>query len=782
MPVLLSLLLWWLALTPAAWATEYYVDREQRGGRCSDGQPGTAAQPRCTVLAGLGLLAPGDTLILRGGTYEENLEDVMPSGTSEDARITLRGAPGEEVILLTPPGGSGVSLRGDFHYITFQDLIFDGNQRQGSVGFATSSGAFQAHHIRYVHCEFRHSESEYSISHAHHIEFLGGSVHDSGDGSGLRHGIYVASEADDVTIDGVDIYGQQSGFGVHGFASNESPGHRLIVRNCLLHDNGVGDTQAGIVISGFVGAQVYNNVIYGNGGSGIVVSHGGYGSDHVEIYNNTVTGNLGHSGFWGIMIRGGDGHVVRSNISYGNGTGDLLIEGGAAGTAVDHNLVSINPLFHNAQAHDYHLTPNSPAIGMGLTEAVARTDKDGAARGPAGSASDAGAYQFVTTVAPAPEKGTYYIAPGPSGGSDQRTCAEAMSPATPKATLASTLPCAAGESTLYLRQGTYAESLVTRLTPLAAGRSWEAPTTVASYPGETAILQRTTPGAIVELGNPETDHYLVFARLVLDGVGSAGVYGFQVGAGAHHIRFQQGEILRTGYNAVYVAGRATEIVDTLIHDNVAPSALVVLMGTDNLVRGGAIYNGTSSGVLLTGASGALVERATLRSNKAQGLRASGGTANRVVNTLIYSNGGAGLQVEPGERGLTLAHNTFWSNTGAALQILAGAQGTRPTNNIFTANGTDPPSDAGMDTVLTTNVSGDPSFVDPGPPTTFHVDGGNVVHVGTTMPAVTTDFAGKRRSTPPGYTIGAYQDDGRSAPNPQPGRALAFTTSSLFALP
>lgn len=71
----------------------YYVD----SGNGSDENQGTLENPWQTIQHAIEQLEPGDTLLLRGGIYYENVY-VSVSGT-EDQPIVIRGYPGEEVIL-----------------------------------------------------------------------------------------------------------------------------------------------------------------------------------------------------------------------------------------------------------------------------------------------------------------------------------------------------------------------------------------------------------------------------------------------------------------------------------------------------------------------------------------------------------------------------------------------------------------------------------------------------------------------------------------------------------
>lgn len=771
-----------LVLVAPVWATDYYVDQDGLGGACNDGNPGTISSPLCRVQAGVNRLGPGDTLYIRGGTYLVNINLAGLFGTAAN-HITLAGYQSERPVLMACLCGEGggdpvdannaVYSRGPMAYIDFTNLIFDGNQRIGTVGFVTVSGQ-QPHHIRYFNCEFRHSESEYTITAAHHIEFHGGSFHNFGNPNGLRHGIYCGSECNDLLVDGTEFYDIDAGYCIHVFADdvNHPAVTNTVIRNSLFHGCGKEQHQSAIVLTGVNQADVYNNVIWGSGGGGIYSCHGGSGfggSDNVRVYHNTITANMvgtGLQGYYAIFLRCGSGHVVRNNIVYDNGGADINLRD----SYQESNNLTSNPFFASAATHDYHLLSNSPAIGTGFFLGPPYDfDHEGH---PFPNPPDVGAYAFGTTFSPG--KGTYHVA---TTGSDGTDCATAVNNVgAPLATLAKAFSCAAGESTIYLRQGTYTQNIQTSTTPIAAGSSFTAPTLVASFPGETATLQPSSPGAIIGLDNALTDQYLVFDRLVLDGVNAASSTGFQVNAGSQHIRFQRGEIRRTVNNAVYLAGQTTEILQNQIHDNTSAGALIAMPGASNVIRGNTIFQGVSAGLFLFGgANNNLIEANAIRNNALRGLRFQGGSSNKAFNNLIYSNGGDGIVVESNETGLTLYHNTVWSNTAFGLNILSGSS-TAYTNNIFAQNGNDTPSNGGSGTLNTTNVFGSPGFIAPGPPATFHVEGANAVHAGTTLAAVTTDFAGKGRSSTPGYTIGAYQDDVVGSGGPPPGPQLAFPTA------
>src|SRR5438093_817612 len=75
---------------------------------------------------------------------------------------------------------------------------------------------------------------------------------------------------------------------------------------------------------------------------------------------------------------------------------------------------------------------------------------------------------------------TYYVA---TTGNDSRSCVTSQTITTPKQTIQSGIACLTAGDTLYLRQGTYQESILSGSPSFPSGTSWANPVTIASYPG-----------------------------------------------------------------------------------------------------------------------------------------------------------------------------------------------------------------------------------------------------------------------------------------------------------
>lgn len=104
---------------------------------------GTDGNAYLTIAGAVAPLAAGDTLYIRGGTWNEriNLQDTGKTGTSS-AWITISGYPGETVILrYTDTGTYGaVKARGARGYFIFQDFEIDGVNMAHDSGWQIRDG------------------------------------------------------------------------------------------------------------------------------------------------------------------------------------------------------------------------------------------------------------------------------------------------------------------------------------------------------------------------------------------------------------------------------------------------------------------------------------------------------------------------------------------------------------------------------------------------------------------------------------------------------------------
>ena len=143
------------------------------------------------------------------------------------------------------------------------------------------------------------------------IEILGTRIYNNGilntgaghGEAGAGHGIYGSYK--NSLYDGVEVF-HNGDMGMQVYAASGGIDH-VTIRNSRFYGNGVAPNIRG---GSGTGSVAYNNVIYGNDGSGIVLE-----GEAQRVYQNTVYGNADG----GINVFRGSGHTIRNNIMYDNG-------------------------------------------------------------------------------------------------------------------------------------------------------------------------------------------------------------------------------------------------------------------------------------------------------------------------------------------------------------------------------------------------------------------------------------------------------------------------------
>jgi hypothetical protein len=308
----------WLVAVPLAWASTYYVSPAG-----SDSAGGSEAAPFRTIAQGVRHLQSGDTLYLRGGTYNEDLvfsKGELPNGGGSWATATtIAGYPGEKAVVKPPPpsgpqfGVLNLGEGGGFNWMVFDNLTLDGTVSGGNV---VSLGG-DSHHIRISYSDLfrlgpRGGEPKggtgiHGGGSSH--EFLGNHIHDLG-----GYGAYWSGN--NSVFDG-NTFDNIGGFAIHMYNTGAHNVSDNVVRNNHIFNNGKTYFCGSVLLSHGTNNQAYNNTIEDNG-CGVAVDHG---CVDCQVYNNTIRNN----GSYGVMI--GDlyptethGTVVRNNIITGSPT------------------------------------------------------------------------------------------------------------------------------------------------------------------------------------------------------------------------------------------------------------------------------------------------------------------------------------------------------------------------------------------------------------------------------------------------------------------------------
>lgn len=391
-------------------STTYYVDKAIG----NDNNLGTRQEPFNTISKAAKVVNPGDTVLVKNGTYDEGWSGVqiIRSGNSNNW-ITFKAFPGQNPLVTSTHDGT-FRVTGNYIEINGFEII---QSTQGS-GIHVGKGN-------------------------HHTRIINNIVHNCGCG-GIS-----GQETDYLYIEGNITHHnaftspwQCSGISIYqARAADNAPGFHNIIRknisyaneNKVTRSDGTTTDGNGIIIDDFRNTQygggaaytastlIENNIVYDNGGRGIHI----FQSDNVIVRNNVSYKNVidpkldGHlTGdfstyfsskieFYNNIAYSTDSSKLSFVDDYSSGNkwdyniaynGSLLVNDGHSDVVLgSHNKIDVDPLFVNPSTDptlaDFHLTASSPAIDAGTSASAAKTDFNGGSR-PVGSGYDIGAYEF----------------------------------------------------------------------------------------------------------------------------------------------------------------------------------------------------------------------------------------------------------------------------------------------------------------------------------------------------------------------------------------------------
>lgn len=303
-----------------------------------DANPGTQDAPWRTVNHAARTLTAGQTVYIKGGTY--NLTEAIQVAHSgrEDAWITFAiypGYPGEQVVLdasnvRLPPAGNqppyptdlgaflirdvsyirvhgirvrrsynaGFNIR-DSHHVEITNCATDTTFGPGISVWDTDADGLSTHHILIANNRVTHANTWDMLPPG--MSRQGEPPHEAISIAGATHFEVAYNLIHDTDKEGIDIKEVSK----HGTV------HHNVVRNA--------DRQ-GIYVDAWFGAiediEIYENVMVGNRGAGFIISvENGESVSDVRFHHNLIYNNLGSGIFFS---RWGDG--PRSNIQIYNNT------------------------------------------------------------------------------------------------------------------------------------------------------------------------------------------------------------------------------------------------------------------------------------------------------------------------------------------------------------------------------------------------------------------------------------------------------------------------------
>lgn len=384
---------------------------------------------------------------------------------------------------------------------------------------------------------------------------------------------------------------------------------------------------------------------------------------------------------------------------------------------------------------------------------------------------------------------TYHVS---KGGSDANSCATAQGAyfTTHKLTIAAGLGCLAAGDTLYIHEGTYTEQ-ITESAIGAGGGSWANPVRIEAVPGERVILRPTGGENVIKFPAGSTRAYVIFSRLILDGVNAGGGANgavIYVEIGAHHLRFIDVEATNGDGNGVLAGGDHLEFLRMRVHRNGLFSGYLIsngmyLYGDDCLVEEGEYFNNEAAGIRLYDsdvdapihqATNNIVRRTRVYNNGAgfglDGTSTSpagagiiiGDINNKAFNNEVF-NCQSGIWAYTEADGVTIGFNTVYNVTGEGLAAQFYTTFPTLTSNIIRTASPEYVDYSGSNALPSSNLTGtDPQFVNAG---------ANDFRLLSTSPARDT-----------GTAISGVDEDYARVPRPQNGTvdkgAREFYTTTI----
>lgn len=251
----------------------YYVS--QNGGIGQE-PLGSISNPFKTVQKGIDALKPGDTLMIRGGTYNETTDVIEKNGT-KDAWYTIKNYPGETVVMsgnnekmmLGKDGGDAITFAGSSYWkvdgITIKDYTGAGiyitkNPKTGTISSNIEMSNLTIHDLDYsvyrsIGTSGIYGEgSSYCTVKNCEIYNVGLKINKPKD-----HGIYIGYGAYNWTFMGNKIH-DNAGAAIQMYGAPNG-GSNCTIQNNFLYNNHAYGMAIGISATN---NYVYNNVFYGN--------------------------------------------------------------------------------------------------------------------------------------------------------------------------------------------------------------------------------------------------------------------------------------------------------------------------------------------------------------------------------------------------------------------------------------------------------------------------------------------------------------------------------------
>ena len=400
----------------------------------------------------------------------------------------------------------------------------------------------------------------------------------------------------------------------------------------------------------------------------------------------------------------------------------------------------------------------------------------------------------------------YYVA---TGGSDSNPGTSTQ----PLRTIKKGIQSLSAGDTLYVKSGTYAESLRTSGgLSIPNGTSWSNPITIAANPGDIVTIKPLKDNAGLWILDGQSK-YLIIKGFIIDG-GKSALHGIKLEGGTRYVRVIDCEVKNSKNSGILLTGSNDsyhEFINVKIHHNGSSNqdhGFYFETGR-NLVEkseiysnsgyGGHIYKGTSAttgnnntirnnifhdnntlgswgcGLLISSGNGTQAYNNIAYGNFAGFCIFTRVTNARLFNNISYENDTYGIYVGYSTTsGTTMENNTLYNNGTYGIFVGNGATISTARNNIAYSNNINLSL---TNTTSSNNLTTDPSFVNAGGKN-FHLQStSNAIDKGTTISGITIDHDGKPRPKGSQFDVGAYEYQGSASTSSSTSTSTSTTTST-----
>jgi parallel beta-helix repeat protein len=305
----------------------------------------------------------------------------------------------------------------------------------------------------------------------------------------------------------------------------------------------------------------------------------------------------------------------------------------------------------------------------------------------------------VTLTLEAADATIYYVA---TNGNDSNPGTDSQ----PLRTIARGVRMLSAGDTLYVKGGTYSESIRHWQVPVPNGTSWSNPITIAANPGDTVVIKPWTDNAFVWIGDGQSK-YLIIRGFIIDG-GNTALHGFKFEGGTKYVRVRDCEVKNAKNSGILVTGGSSssphnthhEFINLKVHHNgssghdhgfyIETSNNVVANSQfyNNKGNGGKFYHGNATGV----ANNNIARNNRFYNNSTAGIWSCGlllssGNGNQAFNNVAYGNF-AGFCVKERVTNARLYNNIAYENNVHGIYVgQSTTSGTRVENNTVFNSGT-----------------------------------------------------------------------------------------------